>query len=157
MPTAIREQILATMFTALSDGFEAAYGTAASLMARNLRDDPDYDTQLPAVIFHDGDQTRDEAREMPNADPWRMRVEVEAHAEAASEATLGSTANALYAALVTCLVADRSVNGLALDVIETDMSIDLDRGNGTDEYLMVTVGFQVPYWTQSADPYTVGP
>ena len=79
--------------------------------------------------------------------PDKHQVEV-------AKPTPGGAVNALYAAVVTTLLDDITVNGLANDIFESDLEIDRERGDGNRKAMQFTLEVTVKYHGTHANPYT---
>lgn len=150
MSLSVREQVLAALFDRLS----ALKPAAVKEVYRNRRK-PIADQNLPALVMQDGGQSVPE--ELAGYTEYLLSAEIEGYVKAASDEDLGPAVSALYAATLAALMADRTLGGLAVDMIEGDVGIDLDRDLGSSPAGAFLLTVSVRFWTKPADPYTVGP
>ena len=146
MPTAIREQIMAALKTALD----------AALPGVVVERDRSIEVETyPAVVLLDGDHTIETLNH--GVDDVAMQVMCEVYVEAATDAAVGPAYNDLQARVVAAMLADRQIAGV-LDIEEerTDEPA-LVRGEGQQPTKVGTTDFRVHYQRLLGDPYTLAP
>jgi len=85
-----------------------------------------------------------------------LRVDVECWVQA-DDADIGTAKGALYAKLVTAVLADVSLGNLAIDVLESDMlDPEIDRRKGAKPHACFSVSFIIVYSTAGDNPYNIG-
>lgn len=137
MPTAIREQILAAITTAVS----GEYGIPA----------PESERDLPVTIVQDG---QDEAETTTyNQTNVLMPVAIASAASAAShdKDTMRAQANALMASIITTMFADETFGDLADGIEYTGGGIQTEVG----KFVFAEAQFTVRYHFVRGDPFTI--
>lgn len=137
MPTAIREQILAAITTAVS----GEYGIPA----------PESERDLPVTIVQDG---QDEAETTTyNQTNVLMPVAIASAASAAShdKDTMRAQANALLAGIITTMFADETFGDLADGIEYTGGGIQTEVG----KFVFAEAQFTVRYHFVRGDPFTI--
>lgn len=150
MALSVREQIL----VALADRL-ATLATAQGYAFERNRLGEIEDGETPAIVLHDGGQTRLDGT--TGGLTREMSVAVEVAVQAADGAALGAAVSDMAARVVQAIRPDHAglaVGGLALDVRELSMS-DPDFGADPDAgYVAVfETTFAVIYETAEFDPY----
>ncbi len=148
MPTTVREQCLAAFYTVLS-------GIAGVTTYRNRRREVPH-AAMPAFVQVDGghDEPSDDNS---GRTTYQLQVSVEGFVTADTDALLGPALSDHHGKLVSAVLADRTLGGLAIDVREGPMVADLDRSEGSAPAMAFNCTFTVDYWTVPGDPYTVAP
>lgn len=85
-----------------------------------------------------------------------MQVEVEGFVRSDCGTGLGKAMNALYGEIVTVMLADYTLGGLAQDVRENSMDIIWEEP-GETLTMAFLVTFEVEYYTGHSDPYSLAP
>lgn len=137
MPTAIREQILAAITTAVS----GEYGIPA----------PESERDLPVTIVQDG---QDEAETTTyNQTNVLMPVAIASAAAATShdKDTMRAQANALLAGIITTMFADETFGDLADGIEYTGGGIQTEVG----KFVFAEAQFTVRYHFVRGDPFTI--
>lgn len=137
MPTAIREQILAAITTAVS----GEYGIPA----------PESERDLPVTIVQDG---QDEAETTTyNQTNVLMPVAIASAAAATShdKDTMRAQANALLASIITTMFADETFGDLADGIEYTGGGIQTEVG----KFVFAEAQFTVRYHFVRGDPFTI--
>lgn len=144
-----REQVLAAVKTAL----ETVPGILPDQVDRNRSDAVNLKEETPRLVLVDGghelreDQTGD--------DEYRLSVDVDIYATAASDAELGPALNLLWGNVVKTLQADLTLGGLAQDIRQVDMSDPEPlKEKGAPSAIVAQVSFDVFFATAERDPFT---
>jgi hypothetical protein len=144
MPTPVRESILAAIKTALD-------GVSGATAYRNIYL-PLKETELPAMVLFDGDQTSQvhSVTQMIH----NLLVEVECTVEGTD---VGATQNDIYAKVVQAVCADTTLGGYSVDVREAGMFLDeIDDSRASTVKSTFTINFEVDYLTKEGNPYQIG-
>lgn len=148
--TAVRERILAATFAAVG----AIDPAVAATVRRNPDADPEHD-QVPCIDQYDGGHTASEHGEH-GSEEYDLTVDFELLVEGDDLTNAGTALNALYAAVVSALLADVSLGGLSQDIVERGMGVELLRDEtGGGRYMAGTLQFGIRFGTESLDPETV--
>lgn len=150
MTDSIRERILAAFFTQLS-------GISGVTAYRN-RDTGVPEDSLPAVVQRDGGMTRDyDGNNLLNV---TLAVDVECFVSATTDAELGAAISDLYARVTQATLADRTLGGLANDVLEDENMMDgpiIDRSASDKPNAAFNLSFIVTFFLKPGDPYSPAP
>ena len=136
MPTAIREQLLSAITTAVS----GEYGVPA----------PDSEQDLPITIVQDG---ADEAQANAYGDTDALMPLAIASAAVATSSdlnTMRAQANALLASIITTMHTDETFGGLADGIEYTGGGIETEVG----KFVFAEAQFTVRYHFTRGDPFT---
>lgn len=150
MTDSIRELILAAFFTKIS-------GVSGVTAYRN-RDTGVPEDSLPAVVQRDGGMTRD--YDGINELRVSVGIDVECYVDAATDALLGAAMSDLYARVTQAALSDRTLGGLAIDVIEADEMMSdpvIDYGSTDKPNAAFTLFFVVSFSVNPGDPYSPAP
>lgn len=148
MPESVREQILARIATVLG----GITGFSGLVVTRNPQE---AQVSYPCLCIHDSDETIDEGNFQGVANRvMQPRVEGFVQQSGNSLTNIGTEINRLYAAVETALLADRTLNGLAVDTRITGCVVVNDEGEGRQPTAAFEATFEVQYWTRSGDPFT---
>lgn len=148
MPDTIRERVLDAFKTKL-DGITGVTGLTVE-RNRDVRVQ-----EFPMLIMIDGGQQAN--LDNTGFTRYDMNIEVEGHVTASTPGGLGDAVNALYGKTVEAVMADVTLGSLSLDIVEVSMEVEIDRGEGRKPYAAFLVTFQVTYFTEQGDPFTLGP
>lgn len=110
---------------------------------------------FPALNQVDGGQTPDNSHTVVTF--YEMQVSIEGAVQGISEATIGTDLNQLYAAVVTALVTDNSLNGTAVDIVEGEMVTAIVTEDDEHVTGSFDLGFTITYQTKGGDPFTIAP
>jgi hypothetical protein len=148
MAAAIREQILeamkATLIAALPD----------TRIERNA-DRPAEHDRRPWLNLIDGSQSPP-SEETAGFKEYVMSVTLEGLVEKGDADNAGTPVVQLYADALAAVMADRTVGGLAQDVVEGALDIEIDRESSASGGAF-TLGLTITFWTRSDDPTRLGP
>lgn len=151
MTDSVRERVLAAMLTAL-EGITSVYGLDGHVH-RNLEAEVEH---FPTLILVDGDEQADEENFNGFCQCF-MTVAVEGHVrlEGGSATNIGSAINALYAATEAALLADRTLGGVAVNILKQGCEVDVNRGTGQQPQGAFAATYTVQYFHRSGDPTTL--
>ena len=147
MATPIREQVLAA--------FHLAIDTALTpIVERNRSREIPVDVDDFVVVL-DGPQFT--ASDETGLKFYRLTVNVEGYARAATDELVGPAINALYADVVTAAMADHTLGGVSVDVREGDLPNIYIDPESSKPMMVFALAFEIDYFTKEIDPYTIGP
>lgn len=150
MTECMREQVLKAFKTALDAIEYPLYpGLAPERIERN-RDA--FVQQFPAVVMIDGDSRTN--YDNSGSVFYDMDVEVEGYIQTESPDDLGSTINALYAAILVAMLADTTLGQVAQDVREQDAKFEISRAQGQKPIAACSILFTVTFYTREGDPFS---
>ena len=138
--TTIREQCLAA--------FAAALGAVPGITVERNR--TARVRKFPSAIVLDGGQVPNTAS--TQATFYTLRVSVEVWITASTDAGLGPGISGMYGKVVTAALADPTLDGVAVDVREGEMSDpDIDREEGIGPTAAFEIGFEIDFLTAEGD------
>ena len=133
----------------------AFYAKIAAIPDVNAKHNYDKEVvSYPTLSMFDGGQK-------PNNDTTQnkvfdLKVDVECFVQADS-ANMGAAKGELYAKLVTAVLADTTLGGVAIDVLEGEMlDPEIDRRKGAKPHAVFSVAFIIRYSTAGDNPYNIG-
>lgn len=150
MTDSIRERLLAAFFTNLSgiSGVKAYRNRDTEVAAENL----------PAVVQRDGGMTRDyDGTALLNV---TLGVDIECYVSAVADDTLGAAVSDLYAKVTLAALADRTLGGLATDVLEAEQMMGdpvIARDASDKPHAAFLLSFAVSFFLKPGDPYSSAP
>jgi hypothetical protein len=148
MAAAIREQILEAMKAALIAALPDAR------IQRNA-DRPAEHDRRPWLNLIDGSQPPP-SEETAGFKEYAMSVMLEGLVEQGDADNPGTSVVQLYADALAALMVDRSVGGLAQDVVEGACDLAIDRESSAPGGSF-TLDLTITFWTRSDDPTQLGP
>lgn len=152
MSDTIREQIHAKIADMLDDGLPTHFSGGITV-ERNR----DAGVQrFPSVIVIDGSQTRDQP-ESTGETLYTVFPIVEGHVQVETPAELGPALSELYGRVIQVLMADRKLGGLAIDMTEEELTVDIGRREGQRPAAAFSIDLEVKFCTAEDDPYEIGP
>lgn len=150
MTLSIRERVLSAFFDQLS-------GLSGVASYRNRDTDVPAD-RLPAVVQRDGGMIRQyEATDLVLI---TLGIELECFVAALTDAELGPAISDLYARVTQMVLADPTLGGLAVDLVETEnmMGDPVIARDGADRpNAAFTLSFSVTFFLKPGDPYSTAP
>lgn len=150
MPTAIREEVVARLATAIS-----TVASGLSYAFERNRYVPIEDAEVPALVLFD---MGERVVEGSSGDLEReLRVEVEAYVTAETGAALGAAMSDVAARIrqaVRPSAAGMTLEGYASEIREVEMTDpDIGRDASAGAYAAFSIAFDVVYRTAEFDPY----
>lgn len=111
--------------------------------------------EFPTLNMIDGGQKPDNATTQNKT--YDLIVDVECWVDADNDDAIGSAKSALYAKLVSVVLTDITLGGVAIDVLESEM-LDpiIDRREGAKPHISFSQTFVIRYSTAGDDPYSLG-
>jgi hypothetical protein len=147
MSLTIREQIYAKLEEVLS----------TALMGVRVERNRDSAVQVfPTVVVIDGGQIRQEP-ESTGFNEYVMTPTIEGWVDGETQADLGPALNELYGQTVKALMADRKLGGLAIDMAEGPLEVDVSRRENQGPVAGFALDIEVRFWTAEDDPFELGP
>ncbi len=145
MPTSVRELVNLAILAKL----QALTAATPNLTVERERDQEV--ERYPFITFYDVGQDADD--ELRSILVYRLRIDVEIHASAATGALAAAALNDLCAQVTAAMTADPGLNGSACDVREQGDVQELEM-SGSRTNKAANVSFTVEYQTRAGDPYT---
>jgi hypothetical protein len=144
MSDTVRERVLAA--------FAAKVALVSGVTVERNRD---YNvTAFPALVVLDGGQQAED--DNTGYTRYTMTVDVEGYVGAGS-LNVGNRLNELYGKMLACVMADRTLGGLAIDISEQELDISINREEGQARTGAFLATFSVEYFTAQGNPYVPGP
>lgn len=153
IPTPVREQALAAVHGRLAAVCAPAVPGGPTLYRNRRKEVPD--AAMPALNQLDGGH--DDPAEETLYTEYPLSVSVEGFVKATADEALGPALSDLHARVVKALLADRTLGGVAVDLVEGGMVADLNHGTGSAPQARFTALFTVRFWTRPGDPFTAAP
>lgn len=145
MPTTIREQVISAFLGVL----EGITDPDPLYVERNR----DVEVQrFPTIVLLDGAHNIGESEH--GLHRYAMTLSVEGYVQAETDSQLGATANALYGSIMSAVMADRQLGGLAIDIHEQNFDIVVGRGEGHKPSAAFSIEFLVDFFTRENDPFS---
>lgn len=147
----IREQI--------HEALEAVLAAALPPLFEGIRVERNRDAptqKFPAVNVLDGGNERVEP-ESTGFNEYTMTPAVEGYVQTERSEELGPAMNELYGQVILALMADRSLGGLAIDMAEGPMTVEIGRRENQGPVAGFRVEISVRFWTAEDNPYQLGP
>jgi len=145
MTATVREQIIEALIETLSDIDDITVERSRLTPVQHY----------PSVVLRDGEQSS--AIIDSESKQHAMQIEVEGYVQAADSSAVSSAMNDLYGKIVSALLADDQIGGLANDLREVSMTPILENESGKRATAAFMVLFEVEYQTGHADPYSTAP
>lgn len=140
MPTPYREAVM-----------QAIINTLAPLGAVVRNPEDVYTGPYPATLVYDGEQDADYGNH--GITRYRLVVPVECMVQS-SAANIGTALNEQYAAVVAAMMANHTLGGLAVDVVELSASEpNIDETRAAKRVGTIGITFAVDYVTPQGNPY----
>jgi hypothetical protein len=151
VPTAAREQVMAALVAQIT-----AYVGGATVVERN-RDVPmDLRAGAECVVVLDGDQAPSDEPAGMGKRMYDGTVTVEGYVRRATPALVGPALSDLYARTLKAAFTDRTLGGLAYDVTDGPLTVEVMREPGTAPGAAFSLELAVRYATSVDDPFVVG-
>ena len=145
MPTSKRELALAEVQLRLA----AIAGIAGLVVERNRRDEV---AAFPRIVQRDGGHAV--APDAVGYERLTITVDLELYVRVAAGVDYGEKLNELYAAAVEALCADRTLGGLALELLQIGMSTPaVDTTDTSTKTAVATATFEVEVLQSRDTPY----
>lgn len=149
MPTPVQEQLVAAIKTAL-DGISAIAG----LTAEREREEMVETDEIPFLALYELEVTPQE--EFAGEDGWSLAVQIEGLAQGATRVAARQAAAELRAEVVKAVLADRTLGGLARDVLSSNelapAQLDYKVADTVAEF---AVAFDVLFATAEGNPFSL--
>ena len=156
--SSIREQVVEAVKNRLS-----TISTISGLTVERIRARPVKPADMPRLVVMEGSQTRID--EEPGLKIFRASIPILGFVKAATDGALGTAANALYAATVAALEADKTLAmgevtgspaGPIITCTEGDCEFDADDEDGHAPAMAFALTWLVTYQTSDVDPSAIG-
>lgn len=144
-----RERVLAAFDAAL----QTVPGITSDQVDRNRTDGVNLQKETPRLIQMDGGHEVTESQ--TGEDEYRLSIDVDIYATAATDRELGAALNLLWGNVVQTVQADLSLGGLVRDIRQVDMSDpEVLKESGAPPAITAQVSFDVFFATAERDPFT---
>lgn len=147
---AIREQVLDALFDLL-DALRAVSPTIVKTVERD-RPEPATADLCPLLVLHGAAQAS-VAEETDDHVRYTVRVNIEGFTTAATDIVAAIGANELYARTRAAIYADRTLGGLAFDMTEQDVEMEIDREEGHGPMAHFALSLRLDYQTAPGNPF----
>jgi len=148
VPTSIREQALAGLFSALG-------GVAAEVAGVTVFRNEDTEIGVfPAINLLDAESVQRVVERAGEATLYAIDVEIEGYVSAVSPAETGPALSALYAATWRAAKSAQASVPVIDEIVEGDMQTTLVREDGVAPFAMFALSIEVRFGAIQDDPFT---